>query len=134
MMVDPSNTDQTSFVESLDFHDDQSSQGTARTPPADKENEKLTTQRKKKTSPLIILLILLFSLFLTIMITTVVFIPRVINPQTSFTPTPQTEQNKSNLPEALTKSIKALEDSVTLADPLTNELPFPPVNFQLHLQ
>lgn len=133
-MIDPSNTDQTSFVESLDFHDDQSSQGTAHTPPTDKEKEKLTTLHKRKTSPLVILLILFFSLFLTIMITMVVFIPNIANPQTSSTPTPQTEQNKSNLPDALTKSIKALEDSVTLADPLTNELPFPPVNFQLHLQ
>lgn len=52
------------------------------------------------------------------------------NGEIKATATPTT----SNIPPDLEKAISSLDADVKAADPQANDLPFPPVNFQLHLR
>ena len=49
------------------------------------------------------------------------------------TPTPMVEQQTASQ-SAMQKTLNLLHDDVLRADPRTNDLPFPPVNFELYIQ
>ncbi len=93
-----------------------------------------TKPSTKKPIPLPLLLGGIVVLILLVAAVSVVLLPRASQPvQTSETQASATPSIASNLPQELQKAMASLETDIKEADPQANDLPFPPVNFQLHL-
>ena len=134
-----SNLDQTGFIEQAALQEDASAPSikTNHSGPSIQapESETPTPVAKKKGLPPLALVALgIVGIFVFLLIIVAVLSPKtgtggqLTAGQATPTPTPQ-----ASLPPQLQKSIDTLTDDISSADPQNNDLPFPPVNFQLHL-
>lgn len=126
--------DQTSFIEDQVRDSAPSLPHASQAMPVMKDDEGEETTPKKpvrKPSPLLLIGIVLIIL-IVIVVAVVEALPKK---EQSVTVTPNGVEATSAplVPSAVQKSIDDLKSDVKQADPLTNDLPFPPVNFGLHL-
>jgi hypothetical protein len=127
------NLDQTTFSESAPL---MNGTGTAQTPTKPSEPEpKLESKRPiKKPIPLPLLAGGILIVIIVVASAITMLSPKEPtdggNGEIKATATPTT----SNIPPELEKAISSLDADVKAADPQANDLPFPPVNFQLHLR
>lgn len=127
--------DQTTFVDSVELRED------SNLPPSTKNSthppiEKVAPPPKppKKPIPLPFLIGGVVLIFFVILLVAALLMPRSSsqNGQTDPQAT-QTPMIGEPLPQNVKKSIDELDASIKESDPQNNDLPFPPVNFQLHL-
>lgn len=126
----PDVIDQTDFSEIAPITEDNS---TPIAPSITPEPDETVKKPIKKPIPLPFLLAGILGVILLVALVAISLTPKTNN-QTQTNPTASaTPVTQSNLPPDLQKAISTLKDDIKDADPQANDLPFPPVNFQLHL-
>lgn len=127
--------DQTTFVESVGLQDDASNTSTP-TPKLtaavdDTEKPMQPVKKRLPTSFKILGGVLIFFIILLVLAFT---LPRSSSIHNGNTPAATDSPSIGKpLPESLQKSIDTMQSTIQSSDPSSNDLPFPPVNFQLHL-
>lgn len=125
--------DQTTFSESAPMTTEDGVKKTV--PKKEPAPEEPVKRPIKKPIPLPLLIVAIVAVLLVVVLVAAVFRPRTpLSTQiTTGEPTP-TPVTTSNLPIELQKAITTLSQDIEGADPKINDLPFPPVNFGLHLR
>lgn len=126
--------DQTTFVESVELRDESQP---ASTHPAhsevvvEEQNTAPTVTKKKNRLPFLVISGILFFILLLVVLYS---LPRTNRGNSPAHPTASDSPSIGKpLPSELQKSIDAMSTTIQDSDPSNNDLPFPPVNFQLHL-
>ncbi|HSW89906.1 MAG TPA: hypothetical protein VLH19_03460 [Patescibacteria group bacterium] len=90
-----------------------------------------TTAIPKKSNSKKLLLVAALVVTVLLIITSVLIQPKKKTVSVGATPTP--EVSNIPAPEGITKTVDELEKDVKASDPDANNIPFPPIDFTLHL-
>lgn len=132
--TNPNNLEQTAFSEAAPLMDADGGQRKTTKPAAKSLAEEAPKRAVKKPNLLLLLGTGLVGI-LVLLSVAAILMPRVPRESSSDGPNvSETPSPASKLPLELQKAIATLADYIKDADPQANDLPFPPVNFQLHLK
>ena len=91
------------------------------------------TQLPKKKNIRLVMIGVSVGIFLLVFVLALLTMKKQLPISVQPTPTPVTEQQTASQ-SAMQKTLNLLHEDVLRADPRTNDLPFPPVNFELYIQ
>ncbi len=125
--------DQTSFIEDQVRDSAPGLPHASQAMPVVNDEEDETTPKKAVRKPSPLMLVGIVAIILIVILVAIVAAMPKKQGALSVIPTGVEPSSAPLVPSAVQKSIDDVRNDVKQADPLSNDLPFPPVNFKLHL-